>query len=355
MGRKKKKCTVLAKNRGHHSRPARTPVIGFEPSIPDPPIVKRRRNSTNLDTRPPKTRKVTSQISAAVCVLQGAKQTRHKSVMLPHRQKTLLIRWGSFLRESLDSLRHNYEMLKENLFPSSISLSLPFLLPYQLMCIVLLNIRFALHSLFSQNTNLRRQFLRVICTGVDKKLLAPIFGFSQKTFQRALRPLESSSKLILIGTRLPKKKRKSRVNPSVVADARKILDVLAPVKSGKIFRVVSCPLNYLYEQYCALASQISSLKPLSYHYFIGKILDIRNNYVHFENNPDFCPLCRELDEIETIPQEQQSAAQKTADTCPSRAPAGCKDSMGRISQDHEISSDSPNPSPYYPRFQSTAR
>jgi len=37
---------------------------------------------------------------------------------------------------------------------------------------------------------------------------------------------------------------------------------------------------------------------------------VHHNYVHFENNPDFCPLCRELDEIEIISQDQQTVAQK---------------------------------------------
>jgi predicted metal-dependent hydrolase len=292
-------------------------VQGFlEPPPEIPPVKWHSKPSTSRVTSPgdtPSLPQISSQTEAdhfcgscAVGTQTDSPKTCDASTQTDGSADSM----NSFLHGSLVSLRHNYDSLKENLFPSSITLSLPFLLPYQLMCIVVLNIRFALHSLFSQNTNLRRQFLRVLCTGIDKKILAPILGFSQKTFQRALQPRSSSLKPTLIGLRIPKKKRKSRIHPSVVADARKILDVLAPVKSGKIFRIVSCPLNYLYEQYRALASQISHSKPLSYHYFIGKILDIHNNYVHFENNPDFCPLCRELDEIETIHPGQQTAAQR---------------------------------------------
>jgi len=81
-------------------------------------------------------------------------------------------------------------------------------------------------------------------------------------------------------------------------------------KKWKKFRVISCTLEFLYQQYSSLAKQISPRPPLSYKFFIGKILDIHHNYVHFENNPDFCPLCREKDEIEIVPETQQTPAQK---------------------------------------------
>jgi hypothetical protein len=123
-------------------------------------------------------------------------------------------------------------------------------------------------TLFSQNTPLRKQFLSILCTGIPIHLVAPILGFfRKKPFQRALHP-KSSSSPTLIGLKVPKKQRKSRIVPSVLADAKKILDVLAPVKSGKVYRIVSCPLNYLYEQYHALASQHNRHLPLSYPTFI---------------------------------------------------------------------------------------
>ena len=55
----------------------------------------------------------------------------------------------------------------------------------------------------------------------------------------------------LIGSKPKKKPVRSHIPPSVMADAKKILDVLAPIRSGKVYRIVSCPLNYLYEQYRA--------------------------------------------------------------------------------------------------------
>jgi len=133
--------------------------------------------------------------------------------------------------------------------------------------------------------------------GLPVKIVACLFGFTTKTFQRALHP---SLKPTLIGRAAKKKTVKSHVPVSVMQDARQILDVLAPIKSGKVYRIVSCPLNFLYEQYRALASQINPLPPVSYKTFIYKVLDVAHNYVHFENSPDFCPLCRELDELQLI-------------------------------------------------------
>jgi len=144
-----------------------------------------------------------------------------------------------------------------------------------------------LHTLFTHNTSLRKSFLKVLFSGLEasKSILAPLLGFSLKTLQRAERP----APLRLIGQAFKKPPRKSVNDPQAISDAKQILDALAPVKSGKSFRVVSCSLSFLYEQYRALATQISVLPPLCYNTFIGKILDIKNNYVHFENNPDFVP------------------------------------------------------------------
>jgi hypothetical protein len=152
-------------------------------------------------------------------------------------------------------------------------------------------------------------YLHYLCQGFDLSHLAPILGFTVKTLQRAMLQKPGN---VLIGDPIPQKTRKSRIYPSVLADARKILDTLAPIRSGKVYRIVSCPLNYLYEQYFALASHLNARHPpLSYPTFIGKILDIKNDYVHFENNPDFCPLCREKDELELIPPINRTAVQNS--------------------------------------------
>jgi len=189
----------------------------------------------------------------------------------------------------------------QTLFPDN-SPSVPFLLSYPLMVVLVLNLRQSLHSLFIHSTGLRRQFVQVLLSGFDqphlRDTLSKILGFSTKTFSRASK-LAIAIKPVI--DRKPKKVvRKSVIPPQVFADARRILDVIAPVKSGKQFRVVTSSLSFLYQQYTALAQTLSPLAPLCYTTFIGKVLDIRNNYVHFERNPDFCPHCRECDELEAL-------------------------------------------------------
>jgi len=252
-----------------------TSVRGFIEPAPAIPSVKwRKEKSQKKDKGPSQTiaqPQATTSVAAACSSTQTDASTQTYSTTSDASTQTDVAPGAvdSFLHESLISSQQALTQLKENLFPASIAHALPFLLPYQLMCLVVLNIRHALHSMFTQNTGLRRKFINIIATGVDRKILAPILGFSQKTFQRALHPLRSS-KPSLIGLRIKGQERKSKLDPAAIADARKILDVLAPVKSGKVFRVVSCPLNYLYEQYHALASQINRLRPVSYSYFIGK-------------------------------------------------------------------------------------
>jgi len=207
----------------------------------------------------------------------------------------LLETQATFLKQSLTEAQEKLEML----WPSALlSLVVPAIIfPYPYLYLIASNLKEALHTVFSQNTPLRKQILQVVCKRIDLVQLVPILGFSLKTLQRAMK-LDPQPP---IGLTLEKKKRESRIHPSVIRDAHKILDVIAPIKSGKVYRVVSCPLNYLYEQYHGLASQISRHPPLSYPTFITKILDITHNYVHFEDNPDFCPLCRELDELQVVP------------------------------------------------------
>jgi len=171
---------------------------------------------------------------------------------------------------------------------------------------LVLNIRYLLHNTFLQNTYLRKQILSVLLSKIDLTSLSVALGFNIKTLRRSLR-LKPFAR---IGKKTPPIK-KTRVSPDAIADATKILDTLAPVKSGKNFRVVSCTLMFLYQQYVALAKQISSKPPLSYKYFIGKILDIHHNCVHFENNPDFCPHCREKDVLEITPTDQLTTVQQS--------------------------------------------
>jgi hypothetical protein len=127
------------------------------------------------------------------------------------------------------------------------------------------NLKFVLKHCISQNTHLRKVVLGHLSKNLDVALLAKAFGFSLKTLQRAKKLKLPALK---IGLKPPAKKVKCRVPQSKIDDATKILDALAPVKSGHNFRVVSCTLEYLYEQYRALLPQISPGEtPVSCNFF----------------------------------------------------------------------------------------
>jgi len=301
MGRKKKSSKARALNRAKRHSWGPTAVAGFIDRAPPPPKIKKPCYSHQNPQFS------CSSLSSSSCQTQT--ETPHlvsvgTQTDLPFQDDTV-----SFLQITLqEKIAHisKLETLINELFPPQSPFT-PFLLSYPLLCTIFLNIRYALHSLFSHNTGFRKNFLKILFSGLETKkaILAPLFGFSLKTLQRA----EKHAPFRLIGATIKKPPRKSVINPQAILDAKQILDVLAPVKSGKIYRVVSCSLAFLYEQYFALATQISHYKPLCYNTFIGKILDTKNNYVHFENNPDFCPLCRECDELQLLP--EPTAAQTT--------------------------------------------
>jgi hypothetical protein len=285
-----------------------TSVAGFLETPPDPPPVTPRIYSSVTSSSLVETGTQTLSLKTTYT------QTEHRAMVDKEVQVSSMEPQLSFFKDMLSLAQHKLLALEQYLFCSqecSKTFFAPFLLPYSLMAILILNLRKALHSIFLQNTNFRRLFLHYLCQGFqsDLSLLASILGFAEKTLQRALKE-EITQSTPLIGETVAKKQRKTRIRPAVLADARKILDVLAPVKSGKVFRVVSCTLNFLYEQYRGSATQLHpKYRPVSYSFFIDKILDVKHNYVHFENNPDFCPLCRDKDELELIPTANRTTDQ----------------------------------------------
>jgi hypothetical protein len=300
-----KKALACKRARAKRHSWAPTGVRGFEEKHPDPPAV-RKRSYVVVERRLASAICVDSETQTSCPLLRDAAT---QTEFLASPQQTFIQQTLSATQQRVVELEEALETSRNTLWSASDTLCLPFLLPYSLMALLVLNLRNALHALFSHNTDFRKMFLHYLCQGFNLAQLAPILGFTVKTLKRAMQQKPGN---VLIGDAISQKTRKSRIHPSVFADARKILDTLAPIRSGKVYRVVSCTLNYLYEQYFALASHLNPRHPpLSYPTFIGKILDIKNNYVHFENNPDFCPLCREKDELELISQINRTASQNS--------------------------------------------
>jgi len=94
--------------------------------------------------------------------------------------------------------------------------------------------------------------------------------------------------------------------------ALNLFDILAPVQSGHTWRVVRTTQDFLYKQYRATVLQ-HNLQPVSKEYFIDHILDKKHNNIHFENQPELCPLCERHKELTTksslTPSETQELAE----------------------------------------------
>lgn len=189
-----------------------TRVLGFTEHIPDPPAI---------------TRPLLSQATVAVSVTTTetvattstcGTQTDSIPLYVSCATQTDPINYTEkFFEQSFRS----YKQALENVFPSNLeNIALPFLLPYQYMCLLVLNLRFAMQHLFTKNTQLRKHFLKMLMVGLPVNQVAWVLGFSKKTFQRAMHP---SLLPALIGS-IPKKKPvKSHIPSSVMADAKRSL------------------------------------------------------------------------------------------------------------------------------------
>jgi len=130
-----------------------------------------------------------------------------------------------------------------------------------------------------------------VCAGVTQATASRLLGVSPKMIQRG-KAVISANPAIQLGATQPKQKRK-RIDTARHQLALQVLDTLAPVQSGRQWRVVRCTEAQLYQQYALIAQKLApDSPPLSKSYFIEKVLDKKHNLVHHENTPDFCQLCQ---------------------------------------------------------------
>ena len=79
----------------------------------------------------------------------------------------------------------------------------------------------------------------------------------------------------------------------IVDKSKPILDELAPLVSGREWRLVQGTRKNLYERYKSRFNELHpSMKPLGRHYFTSKLL--HSGRVHYAMKPDFCPHCLEF-------------------------------------------------------------
>jgi len=218
---------VLARKRGQTSY--NTSFMGVSSfSVADPPKVSRKRQG----------KKKESVVMATVTTVDVATQTDANTFSSASTQTDPLANSSvqGFYSESLTAARSEIVRLQEQLsffetwlFGDETAISGPFIgLTVFEMNQLALNVRYLLHHNFVQNTPLRKLVLSVLQTNVNPQRLSIALDFNIKTLQRSLR----QSPVTVIGKNVSHKK-KCWVHPRALADATRILDVLAPVKSGK--------------------------------------------------------------------------------------------------------------------------
>ena len=117
-----------------------------------------------------------------------------------------------------------------------------------------------------QNNDFRQPLTSVFIRNLNEKQAFDLLGVNRQTFYRARKRCDDFLKMKL-------KKKKKRMDPKQVELAMTILNSIAPVKSGRDYRLLTCTYDILYERYLDLAKQeYSSLTPLSKSYLINSIL-----------------------------------------------------------------------------------
>lgn len=150
--------------------------------------------------------------------------------------------------------------------------------------IVLSNLQHVFLTGFAANTPGRRLLAAKLSVGLTRAAASEIFGISPKTIQRGKADLAANPSA-LIGQSHPKQKRQ-RMDPQRHQEAVTLLDSLAPVQSGRSWRVVRCTEDHLYETYVKRLTVVHpSQQPVSKSYFIEHVLDKKHNLVHHESFP----------------------------------------------------------------------
>jgi hypothetical protein len=137
---------------------------------------------------------------------------------------------------------------------------------------------------------------------VTRAMIAQVLGSSVRRIERGLALLRSNPDTLL-GQPQPVQKRQ-RVEPARHDLALHLLDSLAPIQSGRDWRVIRCTEDHLYMQYLGLLNDVApGQKAVSKAYFINRVLDKKHNNVRHENNPALCPLCERKTVLEAKPEK----------------------------------------------------
>lgn len=153
------------------------------------------------------------------------------------------------------------------------------------------NLRCILFDSFASNTDERKILVARLSAGIHQSIASKLLGVSPKMIQRGNASVAANPERQL-GQAQPKQNRQ-RMSAERHNIASHVLDTIAPVQSGRQWRVVRCTEDHLYKEYVAyINSNFRGQAPVSKTYFIEHVLDKKHNCVHHENAPDFCQQCQ---------------------------------------------------------------
>jgi len=160
-----KKALACKRARAKRHSWAPTGVRGFEEKHPDPPAV-RKRSYVVVERRLASAICVDSETQTSCPLLRDAAT---QTEFLASPQQTFIQQTLSATQQRVVELEEALETSRNTLWSASDTLCLPFLLPYSLMALLVLNLRNALHALFSHNTDFRKMF----CITFARALILP--------------------------------------------------------------------------------------------------------------------------------------------------------------------------------------
>lgn len=141
----------------------KTKVLGFIEHTPDPPAIIRPSLSQPIGS-------VTTTKTIATTSTCGTQTDPINFTENFFEQSFSLFQAGS----------------GKKVFPTNLeNIALPFLLPYQYLCLLVLNLRFAMQHLFTKNTQLRKHFfLKMLVVGLPVNQVAWGYWASQRKLSK---------------------------------------------------------------------------------------------------------------------------------------------------------------------------
>ena len=133
-----------------------------------------------------------------------------------------------------------------------------------------------------QNSPYHRPLQYFFFQGLSKEEALEIYGTSRLSYFRAL----NGGGSVLLDQKYAHNVKRAKVSQIQLDEARKILDDILPVQSGRNWRYQEVTDKKLYEQYL---EQVERSQAVSKSFFFSKVVDVEN--IHHSKSIKFCPIC----------------------------------------------------------------